>query len=136
MDFRQSRRLLLLVGVVVIVATAAVMAARGVDMVEVWATVLFLGVFVAAAMWQHGPGMAETMRSLRIDRPRFTGSEFRDLMAYFQSVSEAVHQGPMYVLPGRADVGRELFSSKSCLRCHSVRGSGGQIGPPLGGRGL
>ncbi len=51
MDFRQSRRLLLLVGIVVIVATAVVMAARGVDMVEVWATVLFLGVFVAAAMF-------------------------------------------------------------------------------------
>jgi cytochrome c2 len=92
--------------------------------------------FVAAAMWGHGPGMAETMRSLRVERPRFTGSEFRDLMAFFQSVSDASHTGPMYVLPGRADVGRELFSSKSCLRCHSVRGSGGQIGPPLGGRGL
>jgi mono/diheme cytochrome c family protein len=92
--------------------------------------------FVAAAMWGHGPGMAETMRSLRIERPRFTGREFRDLMAFFQSVSETSPEGPMYVLPGRADVGRELFSSKSCLRCHSVRGSGGQIGSPLGGRGL
>lgn len=51
MEFRRSRRLLLSVGVVVIAATAVVMAVRGVDPVEVWATVLFLVVFVAAALF-------------------------------------------------------------------------------------
>ncbi|NND83765.1 MAG: diguanylate cyclase [Acidimicrobiia bacterium] len=51
MEFRRSRRLLLSVGVVVIAATALVMAVRGVDPVEVWATVLFLAVFVAAALF-------------------------------------------------------------------------------------
>ncbi len=51
MEFRRSRRLLLSVGVVVIAATAVVMAVRGIDPVEVWATVLFLGVFVDAALF-------------------------------------------------------------------------------------
>jgi mono/diheme cytochrome c family protein len=92
--------------------------------------------FVAAAIWRHGPAMAETMRSLRIQRPTFNGSEFRDLMAFFRSVTEQSPEGPMYVLPGRADLGRELYESKACIRCHRVRGTGGQIGPALSGRGL
>jgi cytochrome c len=80
--------------------------------------------FVAAAIWRHGPAMAETMRSLRIQRPTFNGSEFRDLMAFFRSVTEQSPEGPMYVLPGRADLGRELYESKACIRCHRVRGTG------------
>jgi mono/diheme cytochrome c family protein len=91
--------------------------------------------FVAAAMWNHGPGMAETMRTLRIQRAPFTGTEFGNLMSFLESVMDQTPQGPLYVLPGRADVGRELFSEKGCIRCHAVRGAGGQIGPPLGGRG-
>lgn len=51
MEFRRSRQLLLSVGIVVIAATAVAMAVRGIDPVEVWATVLFLGVFVSAALF-------------------------------------------------------------------------------------
>ncbi len=92
--------------------------------------------FVAAAMWKHGPGMSQTMRALGIQRAVFTGADFRDLMAFLRSVSEQPAEGAMYVLPGRSDVGRQLFTSKGCLYCHGARGAGGPIGPPLRGRGL
>lgn len=88
-------------------------------------------IMVAAAMWDHGPAMSEAMRSRGIQRPTFTASELVDLMSYLESTSEKPPEGPLYVLPGRADDGRELFSQKSCIECHSVAGRGGHVGPDL-----
>jgi len=39
-------------------------------------------VLVAAAMWNHGPEMAETMKDKGIPRPKFEGREMVDLIAY------------------------------------------------------
>ncbi|MBI4445282.1 MAG: c-type cytochrome [Acidobacteria bacterium] len=36
------------------------------------------------------------------------------------------------LLDGNPVHGRELFVSKSCIECHSVRGAGGSVGPDLG----
>jgi mono/diheme cytochrome c family protein len=30
-----------------------------------------------------------------------------------------------------SELGRELFVNKGCVICHSVKGAGGQVGPPL-----
>lgn len=89
---------------------------------------------VAAAMWNHGPAMREKMDSLRIARPTFTAAELTDLIEYLRSASPGVPQGPMYVLPGRVDLGRRWFVEKNCVACHSVAGSGGQVGPDLAER--
>src|SRR5215470_8794778 len=39
-------------------------------------------IYVAAAMWNHGPQMAEKMKENGIERPSFTGAELKDLIAY------------------------------------------------------
>ena len=88
-------------------------------------------IMVAAAMWDHGPAMSEAMRSRGIERPTFTASELIDLMSYLESTSERPPEGSLYVLPGRADEGRRLFTQKSCIQCHSVAGRGGRVGPDL-----
>lgn len=93
-------------------------------------------IFVAAAMWNHGPAMAEAMRARKIERPTFRESELLDLIAYLKSASPAPAEGPLYVLPGRADEGRRLFVEKQCIACHSVRGEGGRAGPDLAERGV
>lgn len=37
-----------------------------------------------------------------------------------------------YYLPfASSERGRELFVSKGCVVCHSVKGAGGEVGPPL-----
>ncbi|MBI2528398.1 MAG: c-type cytochrome [Candidatus Rokubacteria bacterium] len=87
--------------------------------------------FVAAALWNHGPQMAETMKARGIDRPAFTGAELRDLLAFVVPASAGPREGPLYVLPGRADVGRQLFSEKRCIECHALGGAGGKGGPDL-----
>ncbi|MFQ5830635.1 MAG: c-type cytochrome [Candidatus Methylomirabilia bacterium] len=93
-------------------------------------------IFIAAAMWSHGPRMAEAMRARGITRPTFSGSELLDLIAYLGAASPAPVQGPLYILPGRADEGRRLFVETRCIECHSVGGRGGQVGPDLAGREL
>jgi mono/diheme cytochrome c family protein len=90
---------------------------------------------VAAAMWNHGPAMAEAMRARSIERPAFADTELRDLIAYLRSTATVAPEGPVFVLPGRADVGRRLFAEKRCSDCHGVGARGG-VGPDLAERGL
>lgn len=91
-------------------------------------------IFVATAMWNHGATMTEAMRAGQIQRPTFTAAELRDLMAYVLASSPTPAPGPLYVLPGRPESGRQLFTDKQCVECHSVKGQGGQVGPDLGAR--
>jgi mono/diheme cytochrome c family protein len=91
-------------------------------------------IYVAAAMWNHGPQMMEAMAARGIQRPAFTGAELRDLIAFLAPGTSGPAEGPIYVLPGRADNGRRLFTEKRCAECHSVGGQGGRVGPDLGER--
>ncbi len=93
-------------------------------------------ILIAAELWNHGPAMAEAMRTRGIERPTFKDSELRDLIAYLKSASPARTEEPLYVLPGRANQGRRLFVEKRCIQCHSVRGQGGREGPDLAERQL
>jgi mono/diheme cytochrome c family protein len=78
-------------------------------------------IFVATAMWNHGPSMTKVMQAKGIKRPVFTESELLDLIAYLRSVSKAPSEGPVQVFPGRAYEGRQLFVEKKCAECHSLR---------------
>jgi mono/diheme cytochrome c family protein len=79
---------------------------------------------VAAAMWNHGPRMAELMVREKIARPTFRPSELGDLIAYINSTSPRATRSQVYALPGRADEGGRLFVQKQCVDCHSVGGVG------------
>lgn len=91
---------------------------------------------VAAAMWNHGPEMAQAMRSEGIERPTLTAAELRDLVSYLRAVAPRQAGASVAILPGNAAEGRTLFEKKQCARCHNIQGKGGYIGPDLGSRGL
>ena len=93
-------------------------------------------IYIASAMWNHGPAMTEKMKERNIERPSFTGAELRDLIAFLAPATAGPREGPLYVLPGRPEPGRQLFAEKSCIQCHSVGGVGGRVGPDLVQRGL
>ncbi len=86
---------------------------------------------IAAAMWNHGPQMAAAMREKGVERPTLTAAELRDLIAFLAPGTAGPAEGPLYVLPGRSEIGRQLFSEKRCIECHSVGRVGGKVGPDL-----
>jgi mono/diheme cytochrome c family protein len=88
---------------------------------------------LAAAMWSHGPQMAEAMKAKRIARPTFSGTELRDLIAYLGPSRGTGSDDLLYVLPGNPDVGRGLFATKQCASCHGVGASGARA-PDLADR--
>jgi mono/diheme cytochrome c family protein len=88
--------------------------------------------YVASAMWNHGPQMAEAMKAQGIERPTLSADELRDLIAF---LSPATGQaGPVQALAGGAERGRMLFGEKGCVQCHPTTGGG--PGPSLIGRGV
>jgi mono/diheme cytochrome c family protein len=89
---------------------------------------------VAAAMWNHGPRMAELMEREKIARPTFKPSELADLIAYINSTSPRATRSQVYALPGRADEGGRLFVEKRCVDCHSVGTASDPAKPSLGER--
>jgi mono/diheme cytochrome c family protein len=89
-------------------------------------------ILLAAIMWNHGPQMAEAMRTRAIDHSILATSELRDLIAYLKSESSATLAGPLYLLPGGAGQGRRIFVEKRCMDCHG----GGGPGRSLIGRGV
>lgn len=89
-------------------------------------------VLVAAAMWNHGPEMAEAMKAKGIVRPTFQGKEMVDLIAYVVAVAKDGGGETAQVIPGTPERGRKLFGEKRCVVCHSVGGKGGKVGPELG----
>lgn len=89
-------------------------------------------VLVAAAMWNHGPRMAEAMRARGIPRPTFEGQELVDLIAYIVSAAKDGAGETEQVVPGTPDRGRKLFADRKCAACHAVAGKGPKIGPDLG----
>jgi mono/diheme cytochrome c family protein len=91
-------------------------------------------IFLAAAMWNHGPAMTEAMRARGIARPDFSAVELENLLAYLQSAGPRWKAERLYLLPGRPDRGQELFVGKYCAECHSVKGRGGKVGGDLAER--
>jgi mono/diheme cytochrome c family protein len=92
-------------------------------------------VLVAAAMWNHGPEMAEAMKARGIERPTFQGKEMVDLIAYIVAAAKDVSGETAQVIPGTPERGQNLFGEKRCIVCHRVGGKGGTVGPDLGRRG-
>jgi len=88
-------------------------------------------ILVAAAMWNHAAPMTDSMKARGIKRAVFHAGELVDLIAYLQSVAPQPLEGPLYVLPGRAEAGRVILLEKRCNECHSVQGAGGRIAPDL-----
>ncbi len=95
----------------------------------------FSPIYLAQAMWNHGPEMAKLMRGQSIPWPKFMGGEMGDLLAYLQAGNGGAAAQRVYFEPGSPRRGLELFAGKRCDACHSVAGKGGSGGPDLGMRG-
>jgi mono/diheme cytochrome c family protein len=75
-------------------------------------------ILLAAAMWNHGPAMAEKMEGGNISWPIFGGTELSDLAAYIVSAAKGPGGESVLVVPGVPDRGAKLFADKGCATCH------------------
>ncbi len=91
-------------------------------------------IVLAAAMWNHGPKMQAVMEQARIARPQVSGADIADLLAYIRVAGRGGPETAVYLLPGNAETGRQLFQQKRCALCHGAGGTGG-VGPNLRQRG-
>ena len=75
-------------------------------------------------MWNHAPLMWPRIEERRMAYPQFTAEEMANLFAYLFTTCYVDE-------PGDSARGSLLFSRKGCIRCHSIAGEGGKVGPDL-----
>jgi len=79
---------------------------------------------LAGVLWDHTPAMIEKMRERRIERPALSTQEMADLAAFLYFLN--------YLdLPGDPEAGEAVFAKQGCVKCHSIGGTGGHVGPSL-----
>jgi mono/diheme cytochrome c family protein len=88
-------------------------------------------IYIAQAIWNHGPEMLDTMRAAGMRRPTFAEGDLADLSAFLRQAMAAGPQERVLVAPGNPNRGRDLFAEKGCAGCHGTGGSGGAGGPDL-----
>ncbi len=89
--------------------------------------------FLAQALWNHGPGMLAKLAELGVERPRLEGRDVADLAAFIRGPDHAV-VSPAEIANqlGSPRAGKALFESKGCIKCHAIDGQGSTRGPDLG----
>jgi len=91
--------------------------------------------FMAQALWNHGPEMATKMAELKIERPRLDGVDVANLVAFMRGPGRtAASLDEVASQVGSPRGGKAVFSSKGCVKCHAIDGKGGSVGPDLGSR--
>jgi len=80
--------------------------------------------WIAAVLWNHGPGMWRQIRQKNDPYPQLNSQEMADIFAF-------LYQASSIDRPGDPSAGQRVFNEKGCVRCHSVGGTGGQAAPEL-----
>ncbi len=80
-------------------------------------------IFLAQAIWNHGPDMITQMVRVGIKWPEFKGNEMMDLLEYIKANAKGARESA-FITPGNPKEGKKVFTSKGCFQCHSIRGEG------------
>jgi cytochrome c2 len=80
--------------------------------------------WIAAVLWNHGPGMWRQIRLKNEPYPQLNSQEMADIFAFLYHASSIDRAGD-------PSAGQRVFNEKGCVRCHSVGGTGGQAAPEL-----
>ncbi|MFQ5550664.1 MAG: c-type cytochrome, partial [Gemmatimonadales bacterium] len=86
---------------------------------------------LSAEMWNHGQKMRTRQFELGIPVPTFARREVADIQAYIVRNSSLRNRSTIFVEPPNPNRGEELFTARSCYRCHGLGGRGTAIAPDL-----
>jgi mono/diheme cytochrome c family protein len=87
--------------------------------------------FLSQAIWNHCLDMIARMVEIGMKWPKFRGKEMMDLLEYIKAKAKGAEE-PAFFKPGNPKEGRQVFTSKGCIQCHSIRGEGARGGIDLG----
>ncbi len=87
--------------------------------------------YIAQAIWNHGPSMLATMRAAGMRPPEFGAGELADLSAFLRRERRAGPQERVLLAPGNPNAGAELFRTRGCAICHGSAADGAGGGPDL-----
>ncbi len=79
---------------------------------------------IASSLWNHFPRMIEAFRKDKLEWPKLTVEESEKLFTFLYFLN-------YFDKASNAEIGERLYHIKSCIRCHSVGGKGGDSGPEL-----
>lgn len=88
-------------------------------------------IYMAQAMWNHGPEMERRFKEMGLQWPKFQPGEIVDLSAYIRQAGQAVQQERVYMSPGNPQKGEALFKTKGCATCHAATLGGAGVAPDL-----
>jgi len=87
--------------------------------------------FLSQAIWNHCSDMIVRMVEIGMKWPRFWEKEMMDLLEYIKTNATGVEE-PAFFKPGNPKEGKQIFTSKGCIQCDSIRGEGARGGVDLG----
>lgn len=87
---------------------------------------------LAQAIWNHGVKMTAKMGEKNVPRPVFEKEDLADILAFIRGSSLEIPANARFEEPGNPEHGWALFNDKGCIKCHSIFGAGGKVGPDLG----
>jgi len=85
--------------------------------------------YLAQALWNHGPLMQKKLAELKITVPQFSGKEISDITAYIRQAT--LSSAEFRLSPGNPSKGKFIFQQKSCGKCHGVTFGEEKMGPNL-----
>ncbi len=87
--------------------------------------------YIAQALWNHGPKMDKQLKKKGLKRPHFAEGELVDLAAYIREASSGAGRGKASLSPGNPNNGKNVFEEKGCINCHDLDDRKNNIIPDL-----
>jgi cytochrome c2 len=74
--------------------------------------------YVAQAIWNHGPNMLRSLKERQMAPPQFQEGDLADIAAHLRQPDQSRPQERLLLAPGDPNHGRRLFVDKGCANCH------------------
>jgi len=87
--------------------------------------------YIAQAMWNHGPSILKAEKELGIKHIKLKGNEIVDITTALKEMTKPRISKTEYMTFGNIEKGKELYYKKGCASCHENKGSGETVAPDL-----
>ena len=87
--------------------------------------------YIAQAIWNHGPAMQEKILEMGFQRPFFENKDIIHISAYLRESSRNQTSKRQFMSPGNPQNGSILFQTKGCGNCHTFKNDETTKGPQI-----